>query len=402
MAKKSKYEKNNTITIILVILIVIAIFLSYRNSYASKEFKHVSDSITGFKNNSVIIIEEPNIFNLEIKSNGKIYEKNKDYNISFDGRFVIKKTSNSSIPNSKFVISYDVPEDKELAALVNKEKITFTELSSISAQVDPYSTIPTAVLLKQIINEKLVTQEIANSKISVPESEINATIQELTKNLPQDINLKDLLASQNITMKEFREEIENKIAFNMFLERKIPELKVNDTEIIEFYNQNKESLTQPEQVRASHILICFQGKERCETNLTKEGAQEIVKNILEQIKKGADFRQLALQYSTDPSVVVNGGDLGYFSKGQMVKEFEEVAFTMQPGQVSMPIETIFGYHIIYVTDKKEAFLPELDQIKSSIKNLLFTQKIRDNREKVDTYLNNLTEKAEIKISELLN
>jgi peptidyl-prolyl cis-trans isomerase C len=92
----------------------------------------------------------------------------------------------------------------------------------------------------------------------------------------------------------------------------------------------------PNEVRASHILVKIEA-EAC--------------NILDQIKTGSDFAELAKAHSECPSKR-KGGDLGYFSKGQMVKEFEEAAFGMQRGQVSEPVQTQFGYHIIKVTDSR--------------------------------------------------
>ena len=90
------------------------------------------------------------------------------------------------------------------------------------------------------------------------------------------------------------------------------------------------------EVRASHILVKTEGE---------------AQNILNQIKTGSDFAELAKTHSECPSKR-KGGDLGYFCRGQMVKEFEEAAFGMQRGQVSDPVQTQFGYHIIKVTDSR--------------------------------------------------
>ncbi len=90
-------------------------------------------------------------------------------------------------------------------------------------------------------------------------------------------------------------------------------------------------------VKASHILV--------------KTEEEAIK-IQEEINKGKDFSQAAKEFSLCPSGQ-NGGDLGYFTKGQMVKEFEDAAFSMEKGQLSNPIKTQFGYHLIYLTDKKD-------------------------------------------------
>jgi parvulin-like peptidyl-prolyl isomerase len=100
-----------------------------------------------------------------------------------------------------------------------------------------------------------------------------------------------------------------------------------------------------ETVRASHILLMYQGSSRSTATRSKAEAQQQIQNILTQVQGGADFAQLAQQHSDCPSKA-KGGDLGTFGKGQMVKAFEETAFTMPVGNVSGVVETDFGYHII--------------------------------------------------------
>src|SRR5581483_4572378 len=103
--------------------------------------------------------------------------------------------------------------------------------------------------------------------------------------------------------------------------------------------------TAPEQVRASHILLKTDGKDDA---AVKAKAMDIAK----QAKAGADFAELAKKYSEDDSNAKNGGDLDYFARGRMVPEFDQAVFAMTPGQISDPIKTQFGYHIIKLVDKK--------------------------------------------------
>jgi peptidyl-prolyl cis-trans isomerase D len=111
------------------------------------------------------------------------------------------------------------------------------------------------------------------------------------------------------------------------------------------YNDNIEQYSTPEQVRASHILLKTEGKDDAAVKAKAE-------DILKQAKAGADFGELAKKYSEDEGSAKNGGDLDYFTRGKMVPEFETVAFTLQPGQISDLVKSPFGYHIIKVTDKK--------------------------------------------------
>ena len=129
------------------------------------------------------------------------------------------------------------------------------------------------------------------------------------------------------------------------------------------YNDGIEQYTTPEQVRASHILFKTDGKDDAAVKAKAE-------DVLKQAKSGADFAELAKKYSEDESSAKNGGDLDYFSKGRMVPEFDQVAFTLQPGQISDLVKSQFGYHIIKVVDKKAATTKTLADVRQQITDQL--------------------------------
>jgi len=131
-------------------------------------------------------------------------------------------------------------------------------------------------------------------------------------------------------------------------------------EMIYVYNVNWEN-TEPynafakppaEEVRASHILICGEGDSNCKSNRTQEEALKSTEDIAKRINE-TNFAEIAKKYSDDPSAKANGGDLGWFGRGQMVKEFEDSAFALKEGEIAYPIKTTFGYHIIKLTGKRE-------------------------------------------------
>jgi len=132
---------------------------------------------------------------------------------------------------------------------------------------------------------------------------------------------------------------------------------VPSAEIDRAYNNNIEQYSTPEQVRASHILLKTEGKDDAAVKATAEG-------LLKQVRGGADFAELAKKYSEDDSNKANGGDLDYFGRGRMVAEFDQVAFTLEPGKISDVVKTQFGYHIIKVTDKKAATTRPLADVPS--------------------------------------
>jgi peptidyl-prolyl cis-trans isomerase C len=129
---------------------------------------------------------------------------------------------------------------------------------------------------------------------------------------------------------------------------------LTDEALKQTYDEAVKSMSGQEEVRARHILV--------------EGEDE-AKAILEQLKGGADFAKLAKEKSKDPGAA-EGGDLGYFTKDQMVPEFADVAFKMYPGQLSNPVKTQFGWHVIKVEDKRIKQPPEFEKVKDQIEAYL--------------------------------
>lgn len=129
------------------------------------------------------------------------------------------------------------------------------------------------------------------------------------------------------------------------------------------YNSSIEQYSTPEQVRASHILLKTEGKDDA---TVKAKAEEVLKLA----KGGADFAALAKAYSEDEQSAKNGGDLDYFGKGRMVPEFDQVAFTMEPGQISGVVKTQYGYHVIKLVDKKAATTRSLADVRQQINDQL--------------------------------
>jgi peptidyl-prolyl cis-trans isomerase D len=129
------------------------------------------------------------------------------------------------------------------------------------------------------------------------------------------------------------------------------------------YNNNIEQYTTPEQVRASHILLKTEGKDDAAVKAKAE-------DLLKQARAGADFADLARKYSEDDASAKNGGDLDYFGRGRMVPEFDQAVFAMTPGQISEPVKTQYGYHIIKLADRKNATTRTLTEVRQQIMDQL--------------------------------
>jgi peptidyl-prolyl cis-trans isomerase C len=146
----------------------------------------------------------------------------------------------------------------------------------------------------------------------------------------------------------------NKLLMSLFLEEQ-GKSAATDDEMHKVYEEQVKPMGAEEEVRARHILV---------------NTEDEAKAIAEQIKSGADFATVAKEKSQDPGSAQEGGDLGYFVKAKMVPAFSEVAFKMYPGQVSNPIKTQFGWHIIKVEDRRTQPVPQYDQVRGQIETFV--------------------------------
>jgi peptidyl-prolyl cis-trans isomerase D len=171
---------------------------------------------------------------------------------------------------------------------------------------------------------------------------------------------------------EYRIGEQRKIKY-VLLDREQARLKVvvPATDVERYYNDNIQQYQTPEQVRASHILLQTAGKD--EATVRKQA-----ESILQQVRSGGDFAELAKKFSEDEGSKANGGDLDYFGRGRMVPEFEAVAFMLNPGQTSDLVKSQFGFHIIKVVDKRPGSTRTLDEVRAQIQEQLALQ-IADQR-----------------------
>jgi peptidyl-prolyl cis-trans isomerase C len=140
---------------------------------------------------------------------------------------------------------------------------------------------------------------------------------------------------------------------------------VNDAALHKIYDDATKQMGGQEEVRARHILFRVADPN---DQAASKAAEAKVKSTIERIKKGEDFATLATALTEDPSGKQDGGDLGYFTKDQMVPEFSEVAFRLQKGQVSDPVKTQFGWHVLKVEDKRMREPPPFEKVRDEIEN----------------------------------
>lgn len=227
-------------------------------------------------------------------------------------------------------------------------------------------------ILKQLIERELLRQKIASAGIKIDPAELEKEFEDYKKMFRTEQNFERYLKSSDISVDRIKENIAHNIAVNKLLE-KFGDLTVDEQEAREYYEQYKKRYEIKEQVRASHILLKVDAKADKKVD---EAARKRALDIYRQaIKKDADFAELARKYSQGPTAS-RGGDLSYFPRGRMVPEFEEVAFKMKPGEISKPVRTQFGWHIIKVVDHKEGRQRPFEEVRESIEKLLRNKKVR--------------------------
>lgn len=246
-------------------------------------------------------------------------------------------------------------DSKTAVATVNGSKITKEQLYDKLVEAGGETT------LDNLITTTLVDQEAEKAGVTVTDADINQEIEDLKTQFGGEEALNSALAQSSMTMDDLKAQMPLQVKIRKILEPKVVST-ITDDDIKKYYDDNKASFNQEEEVRASHILV-----------QTKEEADAILK----QLKDGADFATLAKEKSADTGSKDNGGDLDFFKRGDMVAEFSDAAFKLKVGETSGAVKTEYGYHIIKVTDRKEAHEYTLDEKKDEIKKTLISQKVSE-------------------------
>lgn len=255
-------------------------------------------------------------------------------------------------------IGYEMYKSKsEVIASVNGEKINRDQFYVALVESGGNQVLDT------LITQKIIELEAEKHNIVISDPDIQNEMNKYYEYYGGEEGFKQALSASGYTLEKVRSDIINNLRVKKILE---PQVSITETELQDYFTENKESFDQEEQVKASHILL---------DNL------QTASEVKQKLNNGEDFALLAQNYSTDTNNKDNGGDLGYFSRGNMAEEFEEAAFALEIGQISEPVETEYGFHIIKLTDKKEAAAADYEQTKPKIKDILLEKNIGDRYDK---------------------
>lgn len=287
---------------------------------------------------------------------------------------------------------------------VNDRKITQSEFdkqmdvafkNSMFAQMgidykDEKNAFLSNILKQRVVNElivkALIDSEIDKRGIKVSNKDVEEGIKDVIQKVGSKEQLDTLLKQNGISPSQFKKDIAEQVRIEKMAEQ-LGDSSVTDADAKKFYDKNIDKFKYPDQVRASHILIVANSKEienivNAENKgkeLSEEERAARIKEKFEEKRKTIEgihkelskdltkFAKIAKEKSEDPGSAVKGGDLGFFPRGRMVKEFEDVAFSIKPNTLSGIVSSPFGYHIILVTDRKAAGQEPYEKVKDSIK-----------------------------------
>jgi peptidyl-prolyl cis-trans isomerase C len=228
-----------------------------------------------------------------------------------------------------------------------------------------------ADVLRQLVDRELLYQESMKQPATDVEEKVQKEFDGYRGRFPSDDAFDQALAAQGLDVATLRDLMGRQVQVRHYLETQVvPGIELEEEGIRKFYDDNLDKFEVPEQVKARHILIRV---EAGADEATRTAAREKTAGIYKRCVAGEDFAALAKEFSEDPGSAPNGGDLGFFPKERMVPPFAEAAFALEPGQISEPVETRFGYHIIQTTERKAAGRQEFDEVKEPIANYLRNQ-----------------------------
>lgn len=229
--------------------------------------------------------------------------------------------------------------------------------------------------LEQMIGEKLISQQAKKLKISISERDLQIGLQELmNKNNLDEEQLKQALAREGKTLDSYKEQmLRPQLERMRVLQIQVrPRVSVGEDEIKALYQKNLRELGVETKVRARHIFVLIPPGANADVIGERK---RVALDLLKQINEGADFAELAREHSQDSITRHEGGDLGYFGPGTLPANIEKVVFAMGKGEISQPLRSERGFHIIRVEDRRESAALPLQDVEAQLRQQIFAEKM---------------------------
>jgi len=203
-------------------------------------------------------------------------------------------------------------------------------------------------VLEELVNQELVWQTVKEKQLIASPEEVDKALEEVREQFEPGDGFIRRITIDGFTPGSYRVHVQQQVSTAKYMQNVSSKATVSREEVHEFYVTNPDKLQIPETVRARHILLTVHPN--ADEN-TRKGVRDRMNGIIEQLANGEDFAALANTYSEDESSA-DGGDLGYFQHGQMVKPFDDAAFALSIGEISEIVETAYGLHVIKVEDRQ--------------------------------------------------
>jgi peptidyl-prolyl cis-trans isomerase C len=246
-------------------------------------------------------------------------------------------------------------------------------------------------ILDEVVTYHLLAQEARGRKMDVPDTDVDAEMLKIRQDFPTEDAYKQALLLQGVTVEQLRNVTQRAMQARKIVDAEVTtKIAVQDAEVDAFYKQNIDRFKQGDTVHASHIYLAVPpDAPPAEKNQKRAAASEILK----QLRAGADFAKVARENSND-ATAANGGDLGFFAKGDMPPDFEKVAFELKPGTMSGIVDLQTGLHIIKVHERRGPRTAPLAEVRNNVKEFLLNGQ---RQTKLDQLLGQIKMKSKIEI-----
>jgi peptidyl-prolyl cis-trans isomerase C len=245
-------------------------------------------------------------------------------------------------------------------------------------------------VLDDLIAMELLSQEARKRKLSPSGEEVDKRLGEFKAMFPSEAVFNQALAQRGVTTDDVKKDLSQQLAISKLLEKEVEsKIKIPANEVESFYSERKSEFKQPERAKAAHILVKAAADA---SEADRAAARKKAESLAKRAKKGEDFAKLAKENSDDPGSKEKGGDLGEFSRSEMVKPFADAVFSMKPGQISDVVESRFGYHVIKLESTKPAGTIPLKEVRKDIEEYL---KLQKSNEMAKSFVEKLRKQAKV-------